>query len=383
MVREDQLVARQGFVRCGACRGIFNALQHLLNPNTALEQSVAAANQSENPPTIMPVVLQPGQPITPAPIADFQKSATSADRKTVFEQMAANQAPQPLYVPEAPTDEGRVEIPAAITPVVVEPVAEEPAPVVSVPIGKLSKGREVSFEIATEDLEAHHERKARRARRAAGEDERGEPEVGNVEDLDLHADNTVGRRKRSKRNEQKAAMESLNWPNKPNKNSLATQLLWGGITLLLTLLLLAQMLLHFQPQLRSQFPGLTPYLDRLCQHVTCDKGPPQTASALSLQGAELQADPSHKGLFIFTASLRNQHANAVAFPILVLSLNGLNNELLVRRQVAPENYVPGQFDLKRGLPGHGEMEFKLFLDAGTINPIGFDVRHTYIKSESK
>jgi hypothetical protein len=39
--------------------------------------------------------------------------------------------------------------------------------------------------------------------------------------------------------------------------------------------------------------------------------------------------------------------------------------------------VPGNADLKAGLAGQSEVEFKLWIDASTISPLGFDVRTTY------
>jgi Protein of unknown function (DUF3426) len=112
--------------------------------------------------------------------------------------------------------------------------------------------------------------------------------------------------------------------------------------------------------------------------LDCRLAPPKRGESLGFVGTDLAADPAHKGLLIFTATLRNSGATAVAYPHLVLSLDGLGGEMVVRRVFAPAEFAPATANLARGLDAGGEIEVKLYLDASQSNVVGFKVDHAYL-----
>jgi predicted Zn finger-like uncharacterized protein len=401
-VRETQLALRHGMVRCGACRGVFNAMQHFLQPrgNTILIEPPPDNEEiiyEENPAALNPLTLMqqdrhpkptpappapafgPAAPVTAtvsaavppqAPLIIAASPSPSAAATPDFSMLAslgnAIPAPDPMPMPSvtpntvtsveriAPTV-AAIESAAVIEKAVVNTPAPTAAPLPTpsaAPTATVSAlntsaanvnptttpapAMEPMVELYTDELEAQ---------------------------LEGSASPTLG-------------PQHFEWKRRaPSSRTHTTLWTIAGLTLLLALV--AQSALVFRNEIAVRAPGMRPLLAQLCEPFGCLVTPPERANTLSLDGAEFQADPAHKGLYVFSATMRNRHDQASAFPHLIITLTGLNNQVLSRRIFAPKDYVPGNLDLNAGLTGRGEVEFKLFLDASTISPVGFDVRHTY------
>lgn len=155
---------------------------------------------------------------------------------------------------------------------------------------------------------------------------------------------------------------------------------WGYAvaSLAAALLLVGQGAYFFRDELVSRVPQAAPFVAMACEQIGCRVEPPKRAESLGFVGADLAADPAHKGLLIFTTTLRNTGARTVAFPHLVLSLDGLGGELVVRRVFSPAEFAPATANLVHGLDGGAEVEIKLYLDASQVNVVGFKVDHAYL-----
>ncbi len=142
--------------------------------------------------------------------------------------------------------------------------------------------------------------------------------------------------------------------------------------------LAGQAIYFFRDEIASRFPQLAPSLVAVCAQLDCRLHPPKRGESLGFVGTDLAADPAHKGLLIFTATLRNSGNTAVAYPHLILSLDGLGGEMVVRRVFAPTEFAPATASLVRGLDAGAEIEVKLYLDASQTNVVGFKVDHAYL-----
>ncbi|MGL5001602.1 MAG: DUF3426 domain-containing protein, partial [Casimicrobium sp.] len=154
---------------------------------------------------------------------------------------------------------------------------------------------------------------------------------------------------------------------------------WGYAALAATLALafIANASYWFRDELASRFPSLAPSLTAACAQLGCRVLPPKKTDALGFVGSELAADPAHKGLHVFSATLRNTSTHAVAFPSLILTLEGVGGEAIARRVFSPEQYAPANASLAKGLEGGGDMEIKLYLDVNPMVPVGFKADHAY------
>ena len=146
----------------------------------------------------------------------------------------------------------------------------------------------------------------------------------------------------------------------------------GGIGIpLLVFALLAQALFHFRDTLAANSPAVKPLLVRACAAVGCTIQPLRSVSALSIDASDLQADPAHRGLLILTATIRNRAPYAVGFPHLELSLTDAQDQVVVRRALAPADYLGGTADAAAGIAGNSEVPVKIFIDASATTQAGY------------
>lgn len=174
------------------------------------------------------------------------------------------------------------------------------------------------------------------------------------------------------------ALSGYRWRPPPQPASPSLRWVFALLSLVAALALVVQSVYFFRDEIASRVPSLAPSLAVACEYLDCRLAPPKRGESLGFVGTDLAVDPAHKGLLIFTATLRNSGASAVAYPHLVLTLDGLGGELVARRVFAPTEFAPATASLTRGLDAGAEIEIKLYLDASAVNIVGFKVDHTYL-----
>ena len=132
-----------------------------------------------------------------------------------------------------------------------------------------------------------------------------------------------------------------------------------------------QALFHFRDTLAAHVPATKPMLTRLCTLAGCAIRPLRDVSALSIDASDLQADPAHRGLLILTATIRNRAAYAIGYPYLELTLTDAQDAVVVRRALAPVEYVSGTTNTGNGIAANGEVPVKLFIDASATSQAGY------------
>jgi predicted Zn finger-like uncharacterized protein len=140
---------------------------------------------------------------------------------------------------------------------------------------------------------------------------------------------------------------------------------------LLVVLLVGQALFHFRDALAARFPAAKPALVKLCEAARCSIRPLRDVAGLAIDASDLQADPAHRGLLILTATMRNRAATPLAYPYLELTLTDSNDQVVVRRALAPTDYASGTADIGGGIPANGEVVVKLFIDASATTQAGY------------
>lgn len=140
---------------------------------------------------------------------------------------------------------------------------------------------------------------------------------------------------------------------------------------LLLLLLLGQAAFHFRDALAAHLPAAKPVLTRVCEVVGCGISPLRDSAGLAIDASDLQADPAHKGLLLLTATLRNRAGWSVAYPYLELTLTDAQDQVVVRRALAPADYARGTADIAAGIAANGEVPVRLFIDASATTQAGY------------
>ena len=103
----------------------------------------------------------------------------------------------------------------------------------------------------------------------------------------------------------------------------------------------------------------------------CTVRPLRDVAALSIEASDLQADPAHRGLLVLTATIRNRASYAIGYPHLELTLTDAQDQVVVRRALAPADYVSGTANTPAGIAGNAEVPVKLFIDASATSQAGY------------
>lgn len=320
-VRSEHVKAHAGLVRCGACRGIFDAIEHLI--------------EGKLPPIVLPEdddLVEPPRTIVQAPPA-VSPALTGTGASASAVAAAAHSDPSPRTQTGASTNSPARPGPTA--------TAGEPR---------------------VRNLDAQ----------PTGDERR--------DDVGFHVDasHNVGVDAAQSGSGPTADYDDYRWRAPSQPTSGALRVVYGALCVFALLGFVAQSAWFFHDDIASKVPALSPALAQFCDLAGCKLQAPRRTDQLGFVGADLAADPAHKGLLIFTATLRNSGREAVAFPHLVLSLDGVGGEAVVRRVFAPAEFIPATANLARGLDGGAEVEVKLYLDASQVNVVGFKVDHAYL-----
>lgn len=177
---------------------------------------------------------------------------------------------------------------------------------------------------------------------------------------------------------QAARGEEIDYDNRfawdrPNRRSRASAALYLVAAVALAAGLVAQGVWHYRDAIAAHWPSTRPMLARVCAAAGCTIRPLREIAWLSIDASDLQADAAHKGLLTLTATVRNRASYAVAYPHLELTLTDAQDNVVVRRALAPPEYAGGTVDVGSGIARNGEVAVKLFIDASATTQAGYRV----------
>jgi len=145
-------------------------------------------------------------------------------------------------------------------------------------------------------------------------------------------------------------------------------------SVLLALLLVAQLAMRQRDVLAAQYPGLRPVLAALCSVAGCQLALPRIPERLSIEGDEMiVADPRAPGRISLLVTLRNSAPFAVSFPSLELSLQDDRDQIVARRVLGPDEYLERGTSVKDGLAARSDVNLRLALDTGSTKADGYRV----------
>ena len=147
--------------------------------------------------------------------------------------------------------------------------------------------------------------------------------------------------------------------------------LWGSAAVLAVLLLLTQALLHFRTELSSSFPGAASALREGCGWFGLDLPLPHKAELLGIETSDLH--PGSDAQLVLAATLKNRAPFIQAYPHLELTLTDTADLALLRKVIAPGDYLPPGIDLAAGFAANGELAFNLALEASVNGASGYRI----------
>ena len=146
-------------------------------------------------------------------------------------------------------------------------------------------------------------------------------------------------------------------------------------SLALLLLLFLQVMTTFRNPLAAQFPQWKPTLVALCKLSGCQVDLPAQIEALAIEQGELQTIKEQT--FSYVSLLRNQSRSVQAWPSIELTLNDANDKPLLRRVIAPRDYLPANIDVSQGFAPRSEQTIKLYFALDQLTASGYHIAIFY------
>jgi predicted Zn finger-like uncharacterized protein len=357
-VTPDQLKVRRGKVRCGKCLAVFNALETLDDePQTvwgvqaAAKKRVAAAAAAK----VAPAKVSPE--VKPVPVAEKPLPEPSiAPDKLVFPalDLATQPAPVPAaaLVPEPAPAPTAMPSPERLPEPVTEPPAEPPAEPPTEPTAEPQTEPPVE-QPPLETPKKPTPATTRRPRRTEPSPEVAKALVSKQEppwpaqpEPSLHED------------EDELAGIPRRWP-------------WLLGSLIATTILAVQAALYFRTELAVALPELKPALVASCHLIGCTVELPRKIDMIGIETSDLIFNKEKPGHLQLVATLRNRAPFAQVWPHLEVTLTDTGDRALLRRALAPAEYLPSQPPAANGIPARGEHTVQLDLQTTEIPAAGY------------
>lgn len=114
--------------------------------------------------------------------------------------------------------------------------------------------------------------------------------------------------------------------------------LWLGCVLLAALLAVQLAWAHRVDLFRD--PDTRPWVASVCMRIDCRMPPIRDTARLELLSRDIRPDPAKAGALVITATLRNDARFRQPWPIVVVSLMDLDNQIVAMRRFRPTDYMP-------------------------------------------
>jgi len=147
---------------------------------------------------------------------------------------------------------------------------------------------------------------------------------------------------------------------------------WALGVLLLLLALAVQGAYFYRSDIAASVPEARPYLDRICELLSCTAALPQRPRLISIEASDMQAtDPANRGRIALTATLRNHAPIELGYPALDVVLTDTKDHTVARRIFLPAEYRDASKDARAGIPPNAEVTVRLDIDSGDLGAVGF------------
>jgi predicted Zn finger-like uncharacterized protein len=422
-VAADQLKLRGGIVRCGSCQRIFDGNAHLIDldkpaapapsaPSPALEDGAPPVYTLDFDHTFDPLGIIPNvaDEAPEAPRAHVWRRAPEAEeaspdyapagrvepRLEPVVEAAADTAPEP--VPEPPEDLDTEPVPASayapadrIEPNFDLPVTEE---IVAQPLPDYEPEPEPEPEpeTAPEPPAPASDAPPFLPLRASAASEPAAPAPAMIPPVIAPAPSKAARTSEARARRSKLTPTKIEPPKlrlapdadadepefvkrsrRQERMGRTQGMLMAAGAVVLLLVLLAQAVLGFRNVWAAQHPGMKPALQAACVVLGCRVDLPAQAENLVIETGELTT--LGPGTYTLNTLLRNQGNLVLAWPSIELELTDAGDKPVLRRVLAPADYLPRGTSPANGFGPHSEQPVTLHFTLDGLQPSGY---HTFV-----
>jgi predicted Zn finger-like uncharacterized protein len=146
---------------------------------------------------------------------------------------------------------------------------------------------------------------------------------------------------------------------------------WLLGALLLLLILLAQAAYHYRGAIALLFPEVKPYAAALCASLGCELPLPRRIDLTSIEASDLQADTINPNIMVLSATLKNRAIFNQQYPLLELTLTDAQDQPVVRRVLAPQDYLGKATNTQSGFAANTEIAIKVFIEGSQVRATGY------------
>ena len=147
--------------------------------------------------------------------------------------------------------------------------------------------------------------------------------------------------------------------------------LWLTGALLLLLVLLAQAAYQYRGAIILLFPEAKPLAAALCANLGCDLPLPRRIELMSIEASDLQADTTNPNVMVLSATLKNRGIFNQQHPSIELTLTDAQDQPVVRRVLAPQDYLGKAAGIQAGFGANTEIAIKVFIEGSQIKATGY------------
>lgn len=146
---------------------------------------------------------------------------------------------------------------------------------------------------------------------------------------------------------------------------------WFLGAFLLLLLLLAQATYYYRSAIIVLVPQAKPYAAELCVVLGCDLPLPRRIEMMSIEASDLQADTNNPSIMVLSATLKNRAIFDQQLPSLELTLTDAQDQPVVRRVLAPQDYVGKAASTQAGFLANTELAIKMYIEGSRVKATGY------------
>jgi predicted Zn finger-like uncharacterized protein len=428
-VTHDQLKLRGGLVRCGACKEIFNGVEHLLAtqqppapasatattvpPVAAPSSAVPAvsAPPEPTPPTAPATIARTSEPapitVSPAPLVASDTTQSAESAQTISPDTGSNATWPPTAEPALP------EADMAAKPSALDDAEPEPASArVGDGVATDAASGSAALSLPEQDAPANRDTPDSQLPSTTPEqdldpltrmtlmDMRPWPQSDTRLPSDTRAPAKAGESTRATDEIERALGELQDKPWRGSAHAAAqddldeidaldneepdfvrqarvqaqrqrrTRLILALGSVLLALLALMQAAIVMSTEIAAHWPATMPALSQLCNLAGCKIGLPQQIEYVTIESHELQALPNSENGFLLSTLLRNRSKVTQAWPHLELTLNDLAEQPVARRVLAPADYLPAA-ERSRGMAPSSERPVRISFTLAQLKASGY------------
>jgi predicted Zn finger-like uncharacterized protein len=319
-VVQDQLKTSEGWVRCGRCDAVFNAIEGLFDLGRDVQPEWEAPAASPSAASSEPL---------PEPTAESGEDAFGEGEgpTSSLGELLADPIDAHLFGPRK---------------------RAESAPK---PAGQIVPRDRVEFSDARFDSDLFAENAA------ATEDETLMLPSSDVGALPLESANRPEFVRRAER--------QARWRTKGMRSAL------GAASLVAFAVLMLQVGHHWRDTIAAQYPSLRPPLVAWCRIAGCTLQPPRRIDDVLVESTALTRGVGQDA-FVLVVNLKSRSAIPLAVPSVDLTLTDGKGQLLARRAFSPPDFHASDV-----LPPGADASLQLTLNAGPVSVVGYVVEIFY------